>query len=547
MSEADYDVVVLGTGAAALTAAVRASAEGANVGLFEKADVVGGTSAWSGGMVWIPNNPHMAELGIEDSTEEALTYLMSLSQGLIDVGLATALLEAGPELVSWLEANTPVRFRIIEDFPDYHSEQPGAKAHGGRSLETPLYPFVELGEWAARVSMGPQMSGNIMLSETALGRGAPNGVPADERGRRKIRDERGTGQSLIGPLLRACLDRGIEPRTGMRAVALVTDDEHRVVGVDFETASGPVRVHAGAVILATGGFEWDADLVRSFVRGPLVRAASVPTNTGDGLRMAMRIGAGLGNMREAWWVPIIDVPVDGRGTVAWQVNGERTRPHCIMVNSRGQRFTNEAANYNALGAAFHTFDVTTFEYANHPAWMIFDDHYLSQYGLARYKSGRGPVPEWITSGTTVGELAARIEVPADALAATISRWNEHAVDGRDPDFGRGLARNDRWWGDPAQGDTPQATIGPLDTPPYYAVRVYSGALGTKGGPQTDTNGQVLDVDGRRIPGLYAAGNVMASVMGMTYGGAGGTLAPAMVFGFLAGQHAARNVPAEASR
>src|SRR5690348_18238895 len=135
MSEADYDVVVLGTGAAALTAAVRASTEGASVGLFEKADVVGGTSAWSGGMVWIPNNPHMAELGIDDSTEEALTYLMSLSQGLIDVELATALLEAGPELVSWLEANTPVRFRIIEDFPDYHSEQPGAKAHGGRSLE----------------------------------------------------------------------------------------------------------------------------------------------------------------------------------------------------------------------------------------------------------------------------------------------------------------------------------------------------------------------------------------------------------------------------
>ena len=333
MTEANhYDVVVLGTGAAALTAAIRAAADGATVGLFEKADKVGGTSAWSGGMVWIPNNPHMAELGIEDSTDEALTYLMSLSQGLIDADLARALLDAGPELVSWLEASTPVRFRIIEDFPDYHSEQPGAKAHGGRSLETPLYPFADLGEWAGRVSTGPQMSGNIMLSETALGRGAPDGVPAEERERRRIRDERGTGQSLVGPLLRACLDRGIEPRTSMRAVALVTDETRRVTGVDFETAAGPVRVSAGAVVLATGGFEWDEDLVRSFLRGPLVRSASVPTNTGDGLRMAMRIGAALGNMREAWWVPVIDVPIDGRGTVAWQVNGERTRPHCIMVN-----------------------------------------------------------------------------------------------------------------------------------------------------------------------------------------------------------------------
>lgn len=537
-----YDVVVLGTGAAALTAAIRASAAGASVGLFEKADVVGGTSAWSGGMVWIPNNPHMAEFGIEDSTEEALTYLMSLSQGLIDVDLATALLEAGPELVTWLEANTDVRFKIIEDFPDYHSEQPGAKAHGGRSLETPLYPFAELGEWADRVAVGPQMSGAIALSETALGRGAPQGVPAEERQRRKVRDERGTGQALVGPLLKACLDRGIVPQTGMRAISLVTD-AGRVVGVRFETAEGPAQVGAGAVVMATGGFEWDAELVRSFIRGPLVRSASVPTNTGDGLRMAMRLGASLGNMREAWWVPIIDVPVEGKGTVAWQVNGERTRPHCIMVNGRGDRFTNEAANYNALGAAFHVIDVTSFEYINHPAWMVFDDFYLSRYGLARFKTGRGPTPDWIIEAPTIAELALKIDAPPEALEATIHRWNEHAEQGIDPDFGRGLARNDRWWGDPEQGDTPQATIGPLDTAPYYAVRVYSGALGTKGGPRTDENGQVLDVDGNRIGGFYAAGNVMASVMGMTYGGAGGTLAPAMVFGFLAGRHAAASVSA----
>jgi 3-oxosteroid 1-dehydrogenase len=539
-----YDVVVLGSGAAALTAALRASAGGASVGVYEKADAVGGTSAWSGGMVWIPNNPHMAELDIADSTDEALTYLISLSQGLIDSELARALLETGPELVSWLEANTPVSFKIIEDFPDYHSEQPGAKPHGGRSLETPLYPFAELGEWADRVSVGPQLSGNIAMSETALGRGAPDGVPRDELARRKIRDERGTGQALIGALLRGCLDRGIEPHTGMRATSLITADG-RVTGVRFEDGS---QVAAGAVVLATGGFEWDPDLVRSFIRGPLVRSASVPTNTGDGLRMAMRIGADLGNMREAWWVPIIDVPIEGKGIVAWQVNGERTRPHCIMVNRHGNRFTNEAANYNALGAAFHVLDVTTFDYVNHPAWMIFDDHYLSLYGLARFKSRRGkPTPEWIIEAPSVGELATKIEVPAEPLEATIVRWNQQAAAGEDTDFGRGVARNDRWWGDPELGDTPQSTIGPLDTAPYYAVRVYSGALGTKGGPRTDINGQVIDVDGNRIGGLYAAGNVMASAMGMTYGGAGGTLGPAMVFGFLAGQHAAANLPARSAR
>ena len=384
--------------------------------------------------------------------------------------------------------------------------------------------------------MGPQLSGNIKMSETSLGRGAPQGVDPAELERRKIRDERGAGQGLIGPLLRACLDRGIEPRTGMRAVGLLQDGR-RITGVRFETASGPVEVGAaGGVVIATGGFEWDPELVRAFSRGPLVRSASVPTNTGDGLKMAMRVGAGLGNMREAWWVAIIDVPVDGR-MAAWQVNGERTRPHCIMVNRRGRRFTNEAANYNALGAAFHVIEVSSFEYVNHPAWMIFDRHYLTRYGLAGFKGGSA-TPDWITEAPDLGALAKAIDVPAEALEQTVARWNSQAARGEDTDFARGKSVHDRWWGDPAQGPGPEATLGPLDTPPFYAVQVYSGALGTKGGPRTDGDGQVLDVDDQPIPGLYAAGNAMASVMGMTYGGAGGTLGPAIVFGYLAGLHAA---------
>jgi succinate dehydrogenase/fumarate reductase flavoprotein subunit len=539
-----FDVVVLGTGAAGLSAAVRAAGEGARVGLFEKADTVGGTSAWSGGMVWIPVNPHMAELGLDDSREEALTYIGSLSHGLIDMDLAAALVDAGPEVVSWLEANTPVQFQIIKDFPDYHPEHPGAKPGGGRSLECPLFPFVELGPWQERVTVGPQLSGNITMSETSLGRGAPQGVDPSELERRKIRDERGAGQGLIGPLLKACLDRGIEPRTGMRAVELLRDGG-RVSGVRFETGPGgsggsPVPVEVGAaggVVIATGGFEWDADLVRAFSRGPLVRSASVPTNTGDGLKMAMRVGAGLGNMREAWWVATIDVPVGGR-MAAWQVNGERTRPHCIMVNRRGKRFTNEAANYNALGAAFHVIDVSSFEYVNHPAWMIYDRHYLTRYGLAGFK-GETEAPSWMTEAASLPELARAIDVPSDALEQTVARWNELSARGEDTDFGRGNSAHDRWWGDPAAGPGAAATLGPLDTPPFYAVQVYSGVLGTKGGPRTDGHGQVLDVDGRPIGGLYAAGNAMASVMGMTYGGAGGTLGPAMVFGYLAGRHAAQ--------
>jgi succinate dehydrogenase/fumarate reductase flavoprotein subunit len=291
-------------------------------------------------------------------------------------------------------------------------------------------------------------------------------------------------------------------------------------------------------VLASGGFEWNRDLVRSFVRGPMTHPVSVKTNTGDGLRMAMKVGAALGTMPECWWVPTIEVPKEGYGTVAWQVNGERTRPHCIIVNRDGARFTNEAANYNAFGEAFHVMDVNRYEFVNHPAWMIFDDAYLTKYGLAGYKSTGGATPEWITEAATIEELADALGIPVDALAATVARWNEQVEQGEDTDFGRGKGVHDRWWGDPSFGDDPRATLGKLDTAPYYAVGVYSGALGTKGGPRTDTDAQVIDVDGQPISGLYAAGNAMASVMGMTYGGAGGTLGPALVFGFLGGRHAA---------
>jgi 3-oxosteroid 1-dehydrogenase len=541
-----YDVVVLGTGAPGLTAALAAHDNGASVGLFEKSDLVGGTSAWSGGMVWIPINPHQAEIGVEDSRDEVLTYLESLSHGLIDEKLAAAYIDAGPVMVRWLESATPVRFHVIEGFPDYHPEHPGGKPGGGRSLECPLYAFDELGQWAEKVTIGPQMGKNITMSETPLGRGAPGGVPPEELARRQIHDERGAGQGLVGRLLKGCLDRGIEPQTGAAARELVVDGG-RVTGVRFDSDEGPFEVGATAgVILATGGFEWNRDLVRSFVRGPMTHPVSVPSNTGDGLRMAMRVGASLSNMPEAWWVPTIEVPVEGYGTVAWQVNGERTRPHCIMVNRRGRRFTNEATNYNALGEAFHVIEVSSYEFVNHPAWMLFDHHYLSTYGLARYKPDLGPTPVWMATAPSIAELAAAIAVPAEGLEATIARWNEQATNGDDPDFGRGRSAHDRWWGDPDFGDDVRATMGPLDTPPYYAVKVHSGALGTKGGPRTDGDARVLDLDGQPIAGLYAAGNVMGSVMGMTYGGAGGTLGPGMVFGFLAGRHAASSVPVESA-
>ncbi|MBI1179706.1 MAG: FAD-dependent oxidoreductase [Alphaproteobacteria bacterium] len=539
MSMQEFDVVVLGTGAAGLTAAIRAHDGGARVGVFEKGDKLGGTSAWSGGMIWIPNNHHMAEIGVSDSAEDAMTYIMSLSHGMIEEELAQAFVDTGPEMVRWMEEHTPVQFRIVEGFPDYHPEFPCGKTEGGRSMECPLFSFRELGAWGDRITRSYFFTLPLTMAESTIGGGVYGGVPAEEIERRQAAGEWGCGHSLIGRLLKGCLDRGIEPVTGARAVELVMEDG-RVAGVRFEGADGPFQVRSrGGVVLATGGFEWNPEMVKSFLRGPMTSPVSIPTNTGDGLKMSMKAGASLGNMREAWWMPAVEIPGDrGDGRPFQYIfQGERARPGAIMVNRKGRRFTNEAANYNAFGAAFHVQDVTHFEYVNLPCWSICDQACIDTYGFIRTTPGE-PVLDFVTRADSLAELAGKLGIPADALEETVARWNASVEAGGDPDFGRGDSAQDNWWGDATKRGLKEATLGKLTKPPFYAVEVASGSLGTKGGPKTDTQARVLDLDGAPIPGLYAAGNVMASAMGMTYGGAGGTLGPGMVFGYLAGRHAA---------
>lgn len=281
------------------------------------------------------------------------------------------------------------------------------------------------------MTVGWQLKGTVMMSESSLGRRAPNGVPREELDRRKIRDERGAGQALVGRLLKACLDLGVEPRVSCRGTRLVTESG-RVTGVRIEGPDGTFEARAaGGVVLATGGFKHDEALTRAFLRGPLERAVSVPTNTGDGLRMAMRVGADLTTMREAWWVATIDVDVPGHVRVPGQVNTERSRPHTIMVNDDGVRFTNEAANYNALGNAFHVVDVARFAYVNHPAWMIVDHDFLTNYGLAGHRPSQSTA-DWLIEAASLRELAERIDVPADTLEATVQRWNTTVAAGSIP-------------------------------------------------------------------------------------------------------------------
>ncbi len=537
MATEQFDVVIMGSGASGLTAALSAHGHGASVLVLEKGSHLGGTSAWSGGMIWIPNNPYMQDAGIEDSPEEALTYLRALSHDLIPEALAESYVAHGPEMVTWLTDNTPVRFRLVEAFPDYHPEFPGGKPKGGRSLECPLISFKDLGEHAQRVTVGSNYgTAPITMAESNLGRAVPLPVTAEERARRAREDLRGCGQSLIGHLFKACLERDIEIRADSRVTELVVE-QGDIAGVQFTHAGASQIVRCNNVILASGGFEWNTELVRSFLRGPMTHPVSVPTNEGDALLMCMRLGVSLGNMREAWWMPALEVP-DIHGTRTHLFASERALPRSIMVNRKGKRFTNEAANYNAFGAAFHEQDVAAFEYANLPCWFVFDQGFLDRFGFVDTPVGGAP-PNWITQAADLQGLADALNIDAQGLLSTIERWNHNVVsNGCDPDFQRGESAHDNWWGDPKSKGSPAATLGPLDQPPYYAVEVKSGALGTKGGPKTDADARVLNVDGEVIPGLYAAGNVMASAMGMTYGGAGGTLGPGMVFGYLAGKDAA---------
>jgi succinate dehydrogenase/fumarate reductase flavoprotein subunit len=534
-TSAAYDVIVLGSGASGLTAAFTAATEGARVAVFEKNARVGGTSAWSGGHVWIPAHHHMADYGAQDSVEDGVAYLMSLSGGLLDEALVRACVEAGPQMIRFLEEEGGVEFFGVPGLPDYHPENPGGRPGGGRTLGTGLFPYADLGEWHERVETCPYYPVDLRMDETPLGSAVPRSPTDAERARRAERDERGMGGGLVGWLLAACLRAGVEIDVGSPAVELVLEDGG-VAGVVVEDGDGRRTVRATrGVILATGGFEWNEEYRTAFLRGPVAMATSIPTNTGDGLRMALDAGAALQNMQEAWWIPVVQLPPGINAMDREMINGDRTRPRSIMVNRHGRRFANEAANYNAFGGAFHQQDAAL-GYPNIPAWLIFDHTHLERYGSAM-RPYAGRTPPWLTEAPTLAALAERLGIPADALEATVARWNAQVADGVDPDFHRGESAHDRWWGDPYRKGSIEGTLGPIEDAPFYAMELSIGTIGTKGGPKVDVDARVVGRDGEPIRGLYAVGNA-SSPMGGAYGGPGGTLGPGMTFGWLAGRHAA---------
>ncbi|MET0705003.1 MAG: FAD-dependent oxidoreductase [Mycobacterium sp.] len=524
----ETDVVVLGTGGAGLTAALTAAVGGAEVAVYEKSTTVGGTTAVSGGVVWIPAHHRAPDLSVED----ALAYLEAQSFGAMDVDLVETFVRTGPAMIDFVEAHSDLRLEIATGFPDYKPELPGGRPGGGRSLGAAPYSLTRLGDWHDRITSFPPDFSNVGIDAETRARLNADAL-ADDSG-----DVVVAGTALVAGLLKGLLDLEVAPRTGARAIELIADSG-AIIGVRIDVGGMSVNVRARrGVVLANGGFEWDPTLVETFLRGPMRGPVSPPHNTGDALRMAMAQGADLGNMGEAWWVPVVKIPGD---TIEGEqrsrsVRLERTRPRSIIVNRAGKRFVNEACDYNSMAGAFHYLDPRD-GYVNDPAWIVFDDQHLKRYGFLGIEPGE-PIPDWFSASRDLAELQDKTGIDAAGLARTLDAWNASVSDGVDPDFGRGTSAYDGYWGDEHATTTAGKTLGPLDTAPYYAVPVSVGAMGTKGGPRTDRDGRVLHVSGAVIPGLYAAGNAMAGVTGRAYGGAGGTLGPALIFGFRAGYHAA---------
>jgi 3-oxosteroid 1-dehydrogenase len=288
------------------------------------------------------------------------------------------------------------------------------------------------------------------------------------------------------------------------------------------------EVVEGRVVLASGGFQHDAGLVAAHLPGVALVAMGTPGCAGDGLRLARDAGAALGNMDEGWWMPALAVPGEELDGAAYYrpLHGERAQPGAIMVDGRGRRFVNEAQNYGDVGRAMAA--------ASSPVWLVFDAAYRRRYPVGPLGPA-DPDPSWLTGAEDIDALARLLDLPSETLTTTVTTFNDGARQGRDPAFGRGSLPYDRWIGDPS---ATHPTLAPLDEAPFYALPVHLGCMGTKGGPRTDDRGRVLRADGALVPGLYAAGNVAANPFGTATPAGGGTLGPALVFGFRAGEAAA---------
>lgn len=530
----ETDVLVLGSGGAALTSAILAHDQGARVTILEKSDQIGGTTAFSGGIPWVPMNRYLKELGVSDTREEAKELIVRLTGGKEpDPELIDVFVDNGWKMIDYLHEHTPVRFAVPRGYGDYYANLPGGKKEG-RSLDPLPFSLNELGEWADKIRRNPIFP-PLTLEEG--GASDPSEIDFNIVAERMEKNITTMGRALIGSLFKGILDRGIETFVGTPGKELVLNDEGEVIGVRAERNGSDyfIGVRKG-VVIATGGFEWNKELVRSFLKGRVTHPQSPATNEGDGLIMAMEAGASLANMGEAWWSPaFVDPTVEYEGRVYNQIDSQaRTMANSIIVNRHGKRFANEGSTYMDFPKSFYTYDQVTQSLPNEPpVWFIFDQQLKDRALIVTMAPGE-PAPDWVDQADSLKELAEKIGVDPEGLEETVKNFNKHAANAEDPEFHRGTLHFEQFANRFAG---PQANIGPIEKAPFYALPIYYGTLGTNGGPRINEHGQVISLRGKVIPGLYAAGNAAMGVLGPAYPGAGGTIGPALTFGYLAGMHA----------
>ena len=548
--DSTVDLVIVGSGGGGMVAALTASAAGASALVLEKQALVGGSTAMSGGIVWVPDNPVMRAAGIPDSYEDAMAHFEEVVG---DVGPASsferrhAFLTAGPAMVSFLQERG-VRFVHCPGYSDYYSNAKGG-SDIGRGIEPIPYDGRVLGPWLDKLQPGLAKSLGlaVMTNEArslshynrSIGAFTTSARVALRTASARVRRQAllTNGASLIAQMLRIALADEVPIWTEAPLDDLVV--EHgRVVGVRTTRDGTPAVVRARqGVLIAAGGFAHNPEMRGRHGGDQPNRAKwsiANPGDTGEALETAMGLGARTALMDEAWWLPSPRTGRFGQSTL----DQARQRPRTIYVDAAGRRFVNESNSYMEVGKAMYARDKTSRAV---PCWLIFDDRYRKRYAHLRSSPGRFP-RKLLESGRlkqawTLEDLARMCGIDAEGLEQTIERFNEHAARGVDPDYGRGESAYNCALGDPNHRVHP--CLGPIDEPPYYACEVVPGDIGTCGGLLTNEHAQVVDQQDRPIDGLYATGNSTATVMGRHYLGPGASIANSMVFGHVAAQHATR--------
>ncbi|WP_438944023.1 3-oxosteroid 1-dehydrogenase [Nocardia blacklockiae] len=547
MTDREYDVVVVGSGAAGMTAALTAAHHGLRAVIIEKAAHYGGSTARSGGGVWIPGNKALKASGRPDDREDARRYLHNIIGDVVPKERIDTYIDRGAEALDFVLDHTPLQLKWVPGYSDYYPEAGGGLG-AGRSCEPKPFNAKILGE--ERFNLEPPYAKaplNVVVMQADfvrlnLIRRHPKGMLRAMRvGARTYwakwtgKHILGMGQAIIAAMRKGLMDANVPLLLNTPMTKLVVENGV-VTGVEALENGKPVTFTARhGVVLGAGGFEHNAEMRTKYQRQPITTewTTGAAANTGDGIVAGMEAGGAVGFMEDAWWGPTIF-----KNGKPWFALAERNLPGAIMVNTEGKRFGNESAPYVE---AVHT--MYGGEYGqgegpgeNIPTWLVFDQRYRNRYIFASLQPGQRIPSRWmendnIVKADTIEELAGRIGVPAENLAATVARFNGFAEKGVDEDFGRGNSHYDRYYGDPTV--KPNPCLAALVQGPFYAARMVPGDLGTKGGLVADTAGRVLREDGSVIEGLYASGNCSTPVMGHTYAGPGATIGPAIAFGYLA--------------